>query len=84
MEAIAVAELYLQKRNEQPPSTSFLIQLLYIVLENNCFHFQDLFYFQIQGVAVESLFASTIANLFVHNLEDETVFQPSSAWATHF
>lgn len=53
-EACNVSQSFLQMRTLKFPPTSFLMQLLDIVLEKNYFCFQDQFYLQVRGVAMES------------------------------
>nr|XP_060626296.1 uncharacterized protein LOC132771840 [Anolis sagrei ordinatus] len=53
------------------------MDLLDIVLEKNYFRFQNQFYFQVFGVAMGSPLAPSIANLFMANLENTVLLNPS-------
>ena len=57
--------------NLERPDTSVLICLLEIVLKNNTFEFDNKFYKQLQGTAVETKLAPAYANLFMGKLEHE-------------
>ncbi|XP_062826329.1 uncharacterized protein LOC134296130 [Anolis carolinensis] len=72
-EARYICESTLNRRPNHHPPTFFLLDLLDIILEKNYFKFDEKYYFQIQGVAMGSPVAPAIANLFMDNLENETI-----------
>lgn len=57
-------------RNLQPP-VHFILDLVDLLLEKNYryFRFDNTFYFQTKGVSMGSLFAPSVANLFMAMLE---------------
>nr|XP_060609685.1 uncharacterized protein LOC132761116 [Anolis sagrei ordinatus]XP_060609686.1 uncharacterized protein LOC132761116 [Anolis sagrei ordinatus]XP_060610145.1 uncharacterized protein LOC132761359 [Anolis sagrei ordinatus]XP_060610146.1 uncharacterized protein LOC132761359 [Anolis sagrei ordinatus]XP_060610703.1 uncharacterized protein LOC132761651 [Anolis sagrei ordinatus]XP_060610704.1 uncharacterized protein LOC132761651 [Anolis sagrei ordinatus]XP_060615565.1 uncharacterized protein LOC13276 len=72
-EARTICESTLNRRSNCHPPTFFLLDLLDIILEKNFFKFDQKYYFQIQGVAMGSPVAPSIANLFMDNLENNII-----------
>lgn len=66
---------YIFDRHSQlDPPTHFLLDILDNVLEKNYFRMEDQFYFQIQGIALGSVCAPSIANLFIQHFEETYIF----------
>ena len=60
---------YLDTRQDQTPSTSFLCKLITLILTLNNFVFNSINFLQIQGTAMGTCMAPNYANLFMGKLE---------------
>lgn len=68
-----VVQNVLDKRCDLFPPTHFLMDLLEIVLEKNYFVQENRFFLQVNGVAMGSPIAPSIANLYMASLEEQYV-----------
>ena len=64
---------FLDTRKDQTPSTSFLCNLITLILTLNNFVFNGLNYLQIQGTAMGTCMAPNYANLFMGLLESKFI-----------
>lgn len=63
--------------NKTPP-TFFLLELVETILEKNYFCFSNDYYMQIRGVAMGSINAPSVANLFMYILDKERILDPTN------
>jgi hypothetical protein len=68
-EGLKAIKYYLQKRSTQTPSTDTIVRLAELVLELNCFSFNDKFYSQIGGVCMGTRMGPNYACMFMGYLE---------------
>lgn len=71
--ARSVAQGILDSRTDPNPPTHFLMELLEIVLEKNYFTQEKNFFLQVNGVAMGSPVAPSVANLYMANFEKQFV-----------
>ena len=71
IKACHLAFLQLEKLNPQQPPAEILTDLLEIVLKNNTFEFNDLYFKQIHGTAMGTKLAPAYANTFMGHLENQ-------------
>ena len=75
-EAIDIVLKYLEEtQSPQQPPNQLLRELLNFILKCNCFAFCNLFYLQIQGVAMGTKMAPNFANIFMANFEEKHILQ---------
>lgn len=72
-----VAQNTLDCRIDPNPPTHFIMGLLEIVLEKNYFTQEKQFFLQVNGVAMGSPVAPSIANLYMANFEKQFILDPS-------
>lgn len=68
----------LDMRPDPHPPTHFLLDLIDILIDKNYFRYDNSYYLQIRGVAMDSAFAPSTANLFMSMLEQQHILSPSS------
>jgi hypothetical protein len=74
-EGLRALRIFLDKRRSCVPPTSTLVRLAQLVLETNCFEFNDKFYQQIGGVCMGTRMGPTYACLFMGFLENRILDQ---------
>lgn len=82
-EAYRILALCLDQRDDLYPPTSFLLELLELILKKNYFRFLDKFFMQIKGVAMGSAAAPSIANLFMSAFETEHILNDSNPYVQY-
>ncbi|XP_054853294.1 uncharacterized protein LOC129341953 [Eublepharis macularius] len=73
----------LRRRQEQRPSSEFLIQLLDLIVEKNYFRFEDTFYMQIKGAAMGCSAAPSIANIFMAAWGEKYIMNETNPFYRH-
>ena len=75
-EAIDIVLKYLEEtQSPQQPPNQLPRELLNFILKCNCFTFCNLFYLQVQGVAMGTKMAPNFANIFMANFEEKHILQ---------
>lgn len=70
----STVQSYLDHDKDLQQPVHFILDLVDLLLEKNCFRFDQDFYFQIKGVAMGSVFTPSVANLFMATLEERFIF----------
>ena len=68
-DGLEACRIFLDRRQQQHPPTSDIINLAELVLNLNSFAFEDSHYLQVHGTAMGTRMAPSYANLFMGNLE---------------
>lgn len=66
-------QMVLEKENTGLPPMHFILDLVDILIEKNYFYFAGNYYFQTIGVSMGSPFTPSVANLFMSDLENQTI-----------